>query len=458
MSALGRIELIALLGFMGGCGGLNQPDPGEAPAAVSTPTGALPFRFGSILNISTSCASQNAEVEQAVDPIRGYVYEAWMGCQGIGFARSIDGGVTFSNPIPMPGANGSVQHTWDPAVAVGPDGTVYVAFMVATASQWYPVVVASFDNGLTFSQHTSLVPPDPKNWGDRDFIAIGPDGSVYVTWDYGPTRTTLTTACSSTGSCGYKTGELNVVIQKSSDRGKTFSEMVYVSPGFPASGGDSAPLLVEPDGRLSVLYQGYQTDPTTFTLGTAYNYYTSSTDGGNTWSTPIAVGPQAGTMTSTEWWIDGAIGMDAAGNLYATWDTQGTNADGSANDIGWLSYSTDRGQHWSNPVQATADTVNAPHIVQVAGGAAGVAYAAWLSDSDPEGYALYLRAFSIARGWLSDPVRVSSAFGDSSVWPGDTFGISAVSPSSLFLSWGSAVPASGKKSQIFAVPVSVLLK
>jgi hypothetical protein len=43
-------------------------------------------------------------------------------------------------------------------------------------------------------------------------------------------------------------------------------------------------------------------------------------------------------MSLSEWRIDGDIGIDAAGNLYATWDTQGTNPDGSANDIGWLSF------------------------------------------------------------------------------------------------------------------------
>ena len=53
--------------------------------------------------------------------------------------------------------------------------------------------------------------------------------------------------------------------------------MVHVSPGFPASGGDSAPLVVEPSGRVDLLYQG-------------------------------------------------------------------TNSDGTANDIGWLSWSTDHGQ------------------------------------------------------------------------------------------------------------------
>ncbi len=70
-------------------------------------------------------------------------------------------------------------------------------------------------------------------------------------------------------------------------------------------------------------------------ISPAYSYFTSSIDGGNTWSTPLKVGPQVGTMSLAEWWIDGDIAMDAAGTLYATWDKQGTNSDGTANDIGW---------------------------------------------------------------------------------------------------------------------------
>jgi hypothetical protein len=416
------------------------------------------YAIGPISDLSSSCAGQNAEVEQAVDPVRHYVYELWMGCSGIAFARSTDGGLTFSAPISMPGSVGSNVNSWDPALAVGSGGTVYASFMLAKGGQWYPVVDASFDHGVTFPQQASLVPPDAKNWGDRDFIAVGPDGTVYVTWDYGPERTSLSYICSASGSCAFATGDLNVVIQKSTDGGRTFGPMSYVSPGFPASGGDSAPLLVDPSGRIDVLYQGYKvTNASTYTLSPAYSYFTSSTDGGSTWSAPVAVDPQAGTMSLAEWWIDGDISSDAAGNLYATWDTQGTNADGSANDIGWLAFSTDGGKRWSAPTQGPPDQLNVPHIMEVAGGGRGIAYVGWLSDSNPQGYAQYLRTFSISGGWRSAPEQVSSQFGDPSVWPGDTFGISTLAATNVVLSWGGATPQSGKKSDIYATDVGVQL-
>jgi hypothetical protein len=155
-------------------------------------------------------------------------------------------------------------------------------------------------------------------------------------------------------------------------------------------------------------------------------------------------------MSLDEWWIDGDIAMDAGGNLYAVWDTQGTN-----NDIGWFSFSTDHGKHWSSPIQVPPDQLNVPHVTEVAGGGPGIAYVSFFSSSDPRGYAQYLRTFSIKSGWLSGPVQVSTEFGDTSVWPGDTFGISTLSPGHLVLSWGSATPSSGKKSDIFAATVAV---
>ena len=169
------------------------------------------------------------------------------------------------------------------------------------------------------------------------------------------------------------------------------------------------------------------------------------------------MGGSGATMSLSEWWIDGDIGIDSAQNLYASWDTQGTNSDGTPNDIGWLSFSTDHGKHWSAPIQGPLDRLNVPHIMEVAGAGPGIAYVSWLSNSSGA-YAEYLRAFSTTGGWLSaQPVQVSTEFGDSLVWPGDTTGISVLSPTQVVLSWGSATPSTGKKSEIFAAEVGVQL-
>jgi hypothetical protein len=420
-------------------------------------TGALPagaayvMTIGSISDVSQACPNQNEEIAQAVDPSgSGYVYEAWTGCQGIGYARSTDGGTSFSPAITLPG---SLQSPGDPDMAVAPDGAVYISFMMIENGQRYPVVDASFDHGVTFPQVTPLIPPDPANFGDSPNLAVGPDGTVYVTYDYGPSISSVVTRCSSVGSCSFTKGDLNVVIQTSTDDAKTFGPIIPISPGYPWSGADNGPLVVDPAGHVDVLYQDYGVNPKTHVLSPAVNYFTSSGDHGATWSPPVAVGSSVGTMNTVEWWNEPSIGIDAGGNLYAAWDTQERPSNGAHTDNGWLSYSQNGGATWSSPVQGPADDLNVPHMMEVTGGASGQAYAGWLSDSNAHGYALYLRPFSIAGGWLAPAFRVSKAFGERTVWPGDTFGLSTIDSNHIMTSWGGAVGT--QVSSTYATEVTV---
>src|SRR5207244_6006420 len=80
---------------------------GATPAFSAGPS----YAISPVTDISASCSSQNAEVKQAVDPRLGYVYEEWMGCRGIAFARSTDGGATFQTPISVPGSIGDRKST-----------------------------------------------------------------------------------------------------------------------------------------------------------------------------------------------------------------------------------------------------------------------------------------------------------------------------------------------------------
>ena len=422
------------------CAALVLAVPAGASAAVSARPAGGPARVtvGPVLEVSRGCKGQNAEVEQAVD--YPYVYEAWIGCRGIGFARSTDGGRSFGHPLRVPGsAVPGFLHVghflipkkgWDPAVAVAQDGTVYVSYMIIRHHSMHPVVAASVDHGASFTRVSQLLPPaQPKiNWGDRDFIVVAPDGTIYLTWIYGHSLRQILKG----------TGHAYVFIQKSADGGKTWSRITPVSPGYLEAA--AAPLLVEPGGRIDVLmWTGH------------HDSFTSSADGGRSWAKPVAVQPGAGRIGRPATWIDAALGIDAAGILYATWDTQRPGG-----DIGWLSYSADDGRTWSAARRVTPDHDTAEHIMAVAGGGPGTAYAGWLSDNSPRGFAQYLRPFSVRKGWLSAPVRVSRQFGAPAVWPGDTIGVSVL-PSGrgqprIMVSWGSAV--SRQTSQIWATSVT----
>ena len=232
--------------MLAACAALVLADPAGASAAgrARPATGPARVRVGPVLEVSRGCAGQNAEVEQAAD--YPYVYEAWMGCRGIAFARSTDGGHSFGHPRGVPGSAvpgvlrvGSFfipKKGWDPAVAVAPDGTVYVSYMVITHHSEHPVVVASVDHGASFTRVSQVLPPAQRkvSFGDRDFIAVAPDGTIYLTWIYGHSVTKVLTG----------TETPYVFLQKSADGGKAWSRMTPVSPGYVAAA--AAPLLVEP--------------------------------------------------------------------------------------------------------------------------------------------------------------------------------------------------------------------
>jgi len=428
----------------GGTSGMHADAAASTRPHVSTAASVSP-----VVEVSQGCAGRNAEVETAA-AAPGYVYDLWIGCRGIGFARSTDGGLHFGKPVTAPGSPGA---SWDPSLAVAPDGTVYIAFMHQANGHMYPVVDASADHGVTFPQVSPLRPAKSGNWGDRDFIAVSQTGTVYVTWDYGPSASLVTFLCAPNGSCAFKTGDVNTVIQRSTDGGKTWGPIIPVSPGFPRGGGYSAPVLVEPGGRVDLLSWGHAVSaPPTYALHPGHEFFASSANG-TTWPAHLTeVGGTAGSIALPTWWIDGDLGRDQGGTLYATWDTQT-----AAGDIGWLSYSTDDGTSWSAPARVTPDTDKAVHIVQVLGGAAGVAYVAWQTDAPAGGYATYLRPYAPGKGWTGPLVNVSSKFGNRKIWPGDTFGIAALpgGPATrLALSWGSAVGAS-PNSEIYAAVVTL---
>ncbi|MBO0864863.1 MAG: exo-alpha-sialidase, partial [Mycobacterium sp.] len=408
-------------------------------------------RVGAVSVVSRGCRGFNAEAEQAVDG--RYVYEVWIGCGnrgGIGFARSVDGGRHFGRPMRVPGsvlpghAHDLPAEGWDPAIAVAPDGAVYVSFMIARRYA-HPVVAVSVDHGATFTRVSRVMPPARyrHDLGDRDFIAVAPNGVIYLDWIYGPRYHP------------FGVTYTHPVIQKSTDGGRTWSRLRPVSPGFPGNGAASAPLVVEPSGQIDVLL---------WVNGTIRNhryvhspdddYFTSSVDGGSSWSRPVRLGPPGFRINArVVFWIDADIGIDAGGVLYATWDTQRPGG-----DIGWLSYSFDHGLTWSAPRAATISRGDAEHIMAVAGGRAGIAYVGWETNASNKGWAQYLRPFSIHAGWLSAPVRISPKFGNLKGWPGDTIGLSVLPGAPghrlqpVMVSWG--VP-SRTSSQIWAARVRI---
>lgn len=416
------------------------PAPGSSPlpSPASSPTNVL-------VDAPCNASGGNAEVEQAFDPIAGYLYETWIGCGGIGFSRSSDGGRSFSAAMTVPGpANSSY---WDPAIALAPNGTVYIGYMVSSPGD-APVVAWSYDDGASFAGYAYVFTPGPSEFSDRDFVAVAPNGTLYVTWDYSPNASADVIGCAFGGSCYFTNGDYNIVCASSTDGGAHWTPLVPVDPEYPYGGAPAGPLLVEPNGAVDVLYEDYNVTGPSLALGVGANYFTRSTDGGRTWSPRVAVSNL--TFPDTDWWINGDLVRDAAGTLYATFD--GRNG---SEDNAWLATSTDGGVRWSDQI-LNPDRDGAAHImVEAATAEPGAAYVAWMSNNSSGYWSTFERPLG-ANGSLLGPVTtVSSQLGIPGYWVGDTIGISYTGAGNVAVSWSYGVLQRGvASSQVFAAVVT----
>ena len=86
------VILMAACSPAGGMSGMRADMVTSRAPHASTAASVSP-----VTEVSKACTGQNAEVETATGAPH-YVYDLWIGCAGIGFARSADGGLHFGKP------------------------------------------------------------------------------------------------------------------------------------------------------------------------------------------------------------------------------------------------------------------------------------------------------------------------------------------------------------------------
>src|SRR5579875_3016728 len=84
-----RWRTVQLLGCLSAAG-MAASFAGLPASAGTRP--ARPGGMSPVTEVSQGCSGQNAEVVEAT-AAPWYIYEAWIGCGGEGFARSTDGGL-----------------------------------------------------------------------------------------------------------------------------------------------------------------------------------------------------------------------------------------------------------------------------------------------------------------------------------------------------------------------------
>jgi hypothetical protein len=200
------------------------------------------------------------------------------------FARSEDGGRIFSAPLNLSNSiagdgkgriNKNIWHNGSLDLAVGSDGTLYVAWTEYEGALW---VRRSADGGKTFSNPLRIDDPKPAR---APALALGPKGLVYLAWTVGDDESA------------------DIRVANSADDGASFGAPLIV--GRSKSYSDAPKLAVDAAGALHMVYAERQRI-----------LYSRSTDGARSFATPRDIsGRDAGFP---------ALSLDGKGNLYVLWE------------------------------------------------------------------------------------------------------------------------------------------
>ncbi len=234
--------------------------------------GAKCFRPQNEQNLAINPTNERNVVTSANDYRAGFQAQVYV---------STDGGHQFSNVAlpgwdPASGASGLFTHVQaggDPVLSFAPNGTLYYAALVydfsfTTHTPSGVAVAASRDGGATWGAPV-MVHYESSNlfFNDKEWIAAGPNGDVYVTW----------TLFKNDSKGNYVSS--NIVASVSHDYGATWSDMVGVSDAAHPYDQGSSP-AVAPDGTVYVAYEGNQAGD----FNKDATVVARSTDGGKTFT------------------------------------------------------------------------------------------------------------------------------------------------------------------------------
>jgi hypothetical protein len=332
----------------------------------------------------------------AIDARTGAVYVAYTAKDGdetnVYLGRLEDGWEALSEPVRVNDRAGdAAAHAQAPAqVAVGPDGTIYVAWVTeqSVEGRRFPAsdirLARSTDGGRTFEPAVTVnEEADIPTSHHFHNLAVGSDGRVFVSWLDGGTKDRARL-----GHARHETNSKNVVfvamghdgeghngedglpgtelrIVRSDDGGRTFGEEVVVARGTCEC--CRTALAVSESGTVYVAWRHI------FEGGRRDMAIARSDDGGRTFTEPVRI-------YADDWQVEGcphagpALAVDEVERVHVAWYT------GVRGRVGvYYTESRDGGRSFG---EATTLAANVP-IAQVSAAAGGPRDEAWIAWEDP---------------------------------------------------------------------------
>ncbi|HEX6291696.1 MAG TPA: sialidase family protein [Herpetosiphonaceae bacterium] len=255
------------------------------------------------------------------------------------FARSADGGKSWSAPHELAGEDGVTRQ--GPIVAVGARGEVYVLWNNLSADQME--LALSVDGGVTFGdvrQGVSFQNTRPLNGNLRNALVLAgfsadprQPGTLYAVWSDG------------------RLGDADILFSVSRDGGATWRSPVVVN-GTQRNDQFQPWVTANGAGEIYVQWFDRRDDPQNLLVHT---YAARSTDGGATWS----------ELRVTDTASDPTVGLPLAGEAGFYGDYQALVADAGGVQLFWNE--TRDGQQEVYTARITPDRWGLPYVVPHAG-------------------------------------------------------------------------------------------
>lgn len=261
-------------------------------------------------------------------------------------------GASWTNVL-LPGiheeSGGTYQAMGDPVVAWDPRGTSVYFTNIAfnrTETGFHSAFASAIsisrskNDGDTWKSFFVVEDDDPSIFHDKEWVAVGPSGEVYVAW----ARFRFGTG----GPFGYL--ESPIVISKSTNQARTWSTPQVISVG-PFS--QFAVPNVAPDGTVYVSYENWES-PAGLNGGRAW--VARSADGGRTWTDHFIslINDLPSPLPNSAFRVNSGPVLDVGddGTLHMVW----ANWQAGTGDIVY-SRSSDRGDTWTEPVTINQESV-----------------------------------------------------------------------------------------------------
>lgn len=173
----------------------------------------------------------------------GMLYAAWTEYDGpLWFSRSTDGGASFSRPQRVAGG-GNAKPARGPSLALGLDRIVYLAWTTGEDKAGDIHIASSTDGGIRFHEPRIVAPS--KSYSDAPKLAVDADGTVHLVY---------------AESSGGPFERYRILYTRSADSARTFEAPRDISsmPSGSNAGAGFPALSIDGKGNLYVMWELFQ--------------------------------------------------------------------------------------------------------------------------------------------------------------------------------------------------------